>query len=310
MLGSPRHLESSRDLFPEIGLSPSRAGSPARETAPGLDPSLLRDLTGEDSVVLSEESRRLSDREGAPDSLDPPQGADPGRGSGDDARPGEPSSGERSSGEPDPGDPARDDAASEAESRGAEARSELTEEEEREVRELRARDREVRAHENAHKAAAGDLAAGGPVYEYETGPDGRRYAVGGSVDIRIREGRTPEESLRIALRAQRAALAPAQPSAQDRAVAADAAQRATRARQEIAEERRSERAGGEPQGVPPSGPASATEGASGPEEIAATDGAAADDSQGATPDRLLERVRRTYVTAGAATENLLAGLIA
>ncbi len=115
---------------------------------------------------------------------------------------------------------------------------ELTDEEEEQVRELRDRDQEVRAHENAHKAAAGGLARGGPVYEYETGPDGRRYAVGGHVNIAVGEGRTPQETLQNATQARRAALAPAQPSGQDRAVAAKAAALAADARQEIAEERR------------------------------------------------------------------------
>jgi len=63
------------------------------------------------------------------------------------------------------------------------AGDELSREEEQEVRELRARDAEVRAHENAHKAAAGRHSRGGPSYEYERGPDGRQYAVGGEVSI-------------------------------------------------------------------------------------------------------------------------------
>ena len=112
------------------------------------------------------------------------------------------------------------------------AADELSPEEQEEVRELAKRDREVRAHEQAHAAAAGDLANGGPSYEYTTGPDGRRYAVGGEVSISLREGKTPEETVRIAERARRAALAPQEPSPQDRKVAAEAAQMAARARAE------------------------------------------------------------------------------
>ena len=111
---------------------------------------------------------------------------------------------------------------------------ELTDEEEAKVRELSARDREVRAHEAAHKAAAGSAAKGGPKFEYEDGPDGRRYAVGGEVPISLEEGRTPEETVENARRVQRAALAPARPSAQDRAVAAEASQLAARASAEAA----------------------------------------------------------------------------
>ena len=42
---------------------------------------------------------------------------------------------------------------------------------------LKATDTEVKAHENAHKAAAGGLRTSAPNYEYETGPDGKKYAV-------------------------------------------------------------------------------------------------------------------------------------
>ena len=126
---------------------------------------------------------------------------------------------------------------------------ELTPEERKQVEKLKARDREVRAHEQAHKAAAGDLAVGGPTYTYQVGPDGRRYAIGGEVKIKIPKGRTPEESLRIAQRAQRAALAPQEPSSQDRAVAARAAQRASEARSDMRSGEDEESEPGNPQGT-------------------------------------------------------------
>jgi len=113
---------------------------------------------------------------------------------------------------------------------------ELTAEEEEEVRELQQRDREVRAHEQAHKAAAGSLAVGGPVYEYERGPDDRRYAVGGHVQIELREGQTAKETIALAQQARRAALAPEQPSVQDRAVAAEASRMEAEARSELRKE--------------------------------------------------------------------------
>jgi|GEM_PF-4366859 len=68
-------------------------------------------------------------------------------------------------------------------SAGGLAGQELTEQEQREVQELKTRDREVRQHEQAHMAAAGGHARGGPSYEYTTGPDNRRYAIGGEVSI-------------------------------------------------------------------------------------------------------------------------------
>ncbi len=59
----------------------------------------------------------------------------------------------------------------------------LTPAEEDMVERLQARDREVRAHEQQHMAAAGELAVGGPQYDYQRGPDGKMYAIGGHVNI-------------------------------------------------------------------------------------------------------------------------------
>ena len=61
--------------------------------------------------------------------------------------------------------------------------TELDASEQKEVDQLKARDQEVRVHEAAHLAAAGGFAQGGASYSYQTGPDGRRYAVGGEVSI-------------------------------------------------------------------------------------------------------------------------------
>ncbi len=120
---------------------------------------------------------------------------------------------------------------------GATNNEQLTSEEQRQVEKLKERDREVRAHEQAHAAAAGNAATSGPHFEYETGPDGKRYAIGGEVNISIREGDTPEETIRNAEQARRAALAPADPSAQDRSVAAAASAMANEARRELLEEK-------------------------------------------------------------------------
>ncbi|MCB9877188.1 MAG: hypothetical protein H6835_06245 [Planctomycetes bacterium] len=103
--------------------------------------------------------------------------------------------------------------------------------------ELSARDREVRAHEAAHQSAAGELAIGGPSYTFQTGPDGKRYAIGGEVTVRLSEGRTPEETLRKMEHAMQAAHAPDQPSGPDRVVASQAARIAAKARRELAAEK-------------------------------------------------------------------------
>jgi len=95
--------------------------------------------------------------------------------------------------------------------------------------------REVIAHESAHKAVAGDL-GGGISYSYTEGPDGKSYITGGEVPIKLKEGRTPEETLRNMQQVQRAANAPADPSGQDRQVAAKAAAIASKAKKEIIKE--------------------------------------------------------------------------
>jgi hypothetical protein len=113
----------------------------------------------------------------------------------------------------------------------------LSAEEQREVTELAATDRKVRQHEMAHMAAGGELITSGARYEYQQGPDGQRYAVAGEVGIDTSEGRTPEETLIRARRIRAAALAPADPSPQDRSVAAAATQMEIHAQQEIAQKR-------------------------------------------------------------------------
>ena len=60
--------------------------------------------------------------------------------------------------------------------------STLTPEDRARVSELSRRDPAVRAHERAHKAAAGAY-DGAVSLSFATGPDGRRYAVGGEVPI-------------------------------------------------------------------------------------------------------------------------------
>lgn len=102
------------------------------------------------------------------------------------------------------------------------AASKLTPEEEEQVKKLKERDAHVRAHEMAHLAAAGSLARGGPRYVYQTGPDGKSYATGGSVSIDTSPGRTPEETAQKAARIRSAALAASDPSPQDVRVAATA----------------------------------------------------------------------------------------
>jgi len=120
------------------------------------------------------------------------------------------------------------------EARSVRQDSELNAEEKRQLEKLKARDREVRAHEAAHKTAAGNLARGGAQFEFETGPDGRRYTVGGEVSIDTSKvSGDPQATISKAQTIQRAANAPAQPSSQDRSVAVEANRMEAEARQEL-----------------------------------------------------------------------------
>ena len=94
-------------------------------------------------------------------------------------------------------------------------------------------EREVIAHEAAHQAAAGEF-GGGVSYSYTQGPDGKSYITGGEVPIRLKQGSSPEETLRNMQQVQQAANAPADPSGQDRQVAAKAAAIAAKAKAQIA----------------------------------------------------------------------------
>lgn len=113
---------------------------------------------------------------------------------------------------------------------------ELSPEEDAAVRELRARDREVKAHERAHQSAGAGL-TGGASYEYAVGPDGQRYAVAGEVSISVPAGGSPQETIQAMQQVKRAALAPARPSGQDRAVARRAEQAIREAEASLSEER-------------------------------------------------------------------------
>lgn len=104
--------------------------------------------------------------------------------------------------------------------------------EQRVIDQLKSRDREVRAHEQAHAAVGGAL-AGSPSYEYQTGPDGKKYAVGGEVSIDVSKTNDPESTIRKMQTVRAAALAPAEPSSQDRKVAAEASRNIAEARAEM-----------------------------------------------------------------------------
>ncbi len=111
---------------------------------------------------------------------------------------------------------------------------EFSQEEQQKLEYLKSRDREVKTHEQAHLSAAGGLAMGGASFTYEKGPDGSSYAIGGEVNIDTSAAvGDPIATLKKAETIRRAALAPTNPSAQDKAVASQAAAMANKARAEI-----------------------------------------------------------------------------
>lgn len=131
----------------------------------------------------------------------------------------------------------RQDPAAAAQEEGADG---LTPAEERVVQALQRRDAEVRRHEQAHAAAGGPYASA-PQYEYTVGPDGRRYATGGQVKIDAGGvSGSPEATITKLQAVKRAALAPANPSPQDRRVAAQADQGIAQARADLRQEQAQE----------------------------------------------------------------------
>jgi hypothetical protein len=135
--------------------------------------------------------------------------------------------------------------ASSKDAKGNAAVDGLSEGERKEVDSLKQRDQEVRVHESAHIMAGGALVRGGATYSYRTGPDGKRYAVGGEVQIDTSpvDG-DPRATLRKAQQIRKAAMAPAQPSGQDQAVASAAASMETNAQRELADQTQAKSGGG------------------------------------------------------------------
>jgi hypothetical protein len=133
-----------------------------------------------------------------------------------------------------------------------------------EVAELKKTDAAVRKHEQAHLSAAGGYARSGIVLNFKTGPDGKQYAVGGHVDIdtSVVKG-NPAATIAKMETVQKAALAPADPSAQDVHVAAMASQQAGQARAQEAQQQQAAASGATGSGTAASGTGASGTGASG-----------------------------------------------
>lgn len=119
------------------------------------------------------------------------------------------------------------------------------------LEQLKQTDRDVRQHEMAHQIVGGAY-TGGASYEYEIGPDGKRYAVAGEVPIDY--GPIPGDPQATIEKMQTviaAALAPADPSPKDLQVAAQARQYLLEAKLEAAQQQSvmAQGRGNEPQGA-------------------------------------------------------------
>lgn len=112
--------------------------------------------------------------------------------------------------------------------------TQLTNEEMSHLSELRNIDSKVRSHEAAHQS--GPAAAGGASFTYAKGPDGVMYAVAGEVPVRIETGSNPQETISNLQGVVSTALAPADPSPQDIAIASKARVMMMKAQQELAQE--------------------------------------------------------------------------
>jgi hypothetical protein len=118
---------------------------------------------------------------------------------------------------------------------------ELTIKEKLEILQLEQLERSVREHEQAHLRTARDLAIGKPSFEYKEGPDGKKYVVNGEVNIDSSPvSGDAEATLEKAIKIQRTALAPSDPSPKDLQVAARARIMESKAHRKLAREKQFE----------------------------------------------------------------------
>lgn len=112
--------------------------------------------------------------------------------------------------------------------------SKLSDADQQQIKDLETRDLHVKMHEQQHLANAGGYTRGGPTFEYQTGPNGKAYAVGGEVQIDLSPvADNPQATIAKAQTIRRAALAPSDPSGADRSVAASATNMENQARAEL-----------------------------------------------------------------------------
>jgi hypothetical protein len=176
---------------------------------------------------------------------------------------------------------------------------ELSPEAKRMLEALKARDKQVRAHEAAHLAAGAGITKGGATYTMQRGPDGNSYAIGGEVPIDAGEvPGDPKATLAKAQQIAAAALAPADPSPQDRAVAASARQMAAQASMEMA---RGAGGAGETGETRETEEAEEAEEAEGAKDVEVANGAGG--ASGAAEAEIVEAAKIAKIIGSAATGN-------
>jgi len=114
--------------------------------------------------------------------------------------------------------------------------AELSLEDVKRVKDMKKRDKEVQQHEQAHKAMGGAY-TGAIRYEYEVGPDGKRYIVEGEVPVDLSAIRgSPGRTISKMKTVRSAAMSPSNPSVADIQVAMKATRIMQRAQQKVAVE--------------------------------------------------------------------------
>ncbi len=115
----------------------------------------------------------------------------------------------------------------------------LSKEEQKEVKELERIDRQVKSRELTHRAVAGSYARGSVSFDYVTGPDGKKYAKDGHINIDSRPvPNNPEATIRKARAIRSVELSTTNTSPQNRTVSAEISKIEREARMELKTEQR------------------------------------------------------------------------
>lgn len=115
-------------------------------------------------------------------------------------------------------------------------KKELTPDQLDKVKRLKQQEEKVMRRVNSRLAAGGDICEK-PTFQYEIGPDGKRYKTAGEVKIDISPCKTPEETIAKMQRVKKAAMACGEPTKEDRAIYEEADRIAQMAQAQLNQER-------------------------------------------------------------------------